>query len=109
MPFKQKYHWGPYLWCFIHTITISDGNNNLEYNTHVKKILQSLVHIIPCPTCVQTYKEHLIILNEKDLSRPMTLFYWSVDLHNLVNTKLNKTPLSYDKALAIWTVGSLAV
>ena len=33
----------------------------------------------------------------------MILFYWSVDLHNLVNSKLNKTQLSYNDALSIWT------
>jgi hypothetical protein len=103
MHFKQKYHWGPYLWSFIHIITISNANN-LEYNTHVKNILESLTNIIPCPTCVQTYKEHLTLLNEKDLSKPMVLFYWSIDLHNLVNCKLNKKQLSYDEALRLWTL-----
>jgi hypothetical protein len=102
MSFKQKYHWGAYLWSFIHIITISNVNN-LEYNTRVKNILELLACIIPCPICAQTYKEHLILLNEKDLSKPMVLFYWSVDLHNLVNYKLNKTQLSYDQALKLWT------
>jgi hypothetical protein len=103
MQYKQKYHWGPYLWSFIHTISIYNGSNILEYNIHVKNILESIAYIIPCQTCVNTYKDFLITLEDKDLSKHMVLFYWSVDLHNLVNSKLNKRQLSYSDALLLWT------
>lgn len=103
MQMKQKYHWGSYLWSFIHTITIANSNDNLEYNTHVKSILQSIQYAIPCPTCAYTYKEFLNTLDQIDLTKPMVLFYWSVDLHNLVNTKLSKPHISYDEAIYMWT------
>lgn len=31
------------------------------------------------------------------------MFRWSVDLHNLVNTQLNKPEIPYDKALTYWS------
>ena len=32
----------------------------------------------------------------------MVLFYWTVDLHNSVNSKLGKQQFTYQQALNIW-------
>jgi hypothetical protein len=98
---KSKYHWGSGLWKFIHSITIVDSDNTeYIYNTHkhIINILHNIVNIFPCSLCIAKYKEHLQKLDKLDLTQSMVLFYWSVDLHNDVNKKLNKPMWSYESA-----------
>lgn len=104
MPLRSKHHWGSHLWGFLHTITIVDYNNkdNKKTNEHILNILYSITNILPCPTCATGYKNFLERLTYLDLSQPMGLFYWSVDLHNYVNSKLNKQQLTYDQAIRKW-------
>ena len=102
MKFIPKDHWGIHLWGFIHTITIIDYDkidDNILRNKHAIVVLKELKDCIPCPTCHDTYKEMLEKLDQIDLERPLGLFYWSVDLHNIVNNKLNKPTWTYEKAL----------
>jgi hypothetical protein len=102
---KPKEHWGPKLWSYIHTITIVNNNDrkeNQKAHEHIITILHSITSVIPCPKCVHGYKLFLERLIYLDLSQPMILFYWSVDLHNYVNSKLNKKQLTYDQAIMIW-------
>ena len=105
MKFIPKDHWGNYLWGFIHTITIIDYNDedNEKENRNAIGILKELKDCIPCPKCRDTYKVMLEKLDDIDLQRPMILFFWSVDLHNIVNNKLNKQSWSYEKALLKWS------
>lgn len=102
---KPKQHWGSKIWAYIHTITIVNNNDrkeNQKAHEHIITILHSITDIIPCPKCVHGYKAFLQRLLYLDLSQPMILFYWSVDLHNYVNSKLNKKQLTYDQAIMIW-------
>lgn len=102
MQLRPKSHWGPYLWGFIHTITIIDYDNNEEYNKNIKEVLKEIKDCFPCPSCKTTYKLLLERLESLDLNKPMVLFYWSVDLHNEVNKKLNKPMWTYEMALMKW-------
>jgi hypothetical protein len=96
-------HWGPYLWGFIHTITVIDEYDNVQQNKHVMEKLRAIQNVIPCPTCVHKYQSSLKQLDLIDVREPMRLFYWSVDLHNTVNARLGKPLWSYEKALQKWT------
>lgn len=102
---RSKYHWGNGLWKFIHSITVVDSNNSefiLETNKNVVNVLHNLINVFPCSLCINTYKEHLLKLRELDLSEAMVLFYWSVDLHNFVNKKLDKPTWNYIDARRHW-------
>jgi len=103
MSFRQKDHWGTYLWGFIHTISIVDMEHNLDYNKSALAQLKGLVNSIPCEKCKMHYKQDLEILDTLDLNQKMVLFYWSVDLHNKINKKLNKMEWTYKMALEKWT------
>jgi hypothetical protein len=104
MQFRPNSHWGPHLWGFIHTITIIDyQESNERYNKNVKDILVSLYDCFPCPSCKGTYKKFLERLDYIDMKESMGLFFWSVDLHNEVNTKLGKPIWPYDMALNKWS------
>lgn len=100
MSYREKNHWGNYLWAYIHTITIVDFENNENYNKNIKKSLLTLQ--TPCHHCNKFYNEYLEKLDTLDLTKSMVLFYWSVDLHNQVNKKLNKPEFSYEEALNKW-------
>jgi len=102
---KSKNHWGNSLWEFIHNITIIDSNNSqyiIESHKHIIPILYNITTIFPCSLCLNTYKDHLKLIEKLDLTKPMSLFYWSVDLHNAVNKKLDKNIYSYEDARLIW-------
>jgi hypothetical protein len=96
-------HWGPYLWGFIHTISVVDEYDNVQQNMHVMAKLRAVKDVIPCPSCVQKYEEFLKQFDFVDVRDPLRLFYWSVDLHNDVNAKLGKPLWSYRQALLKWT------
>jgi hypothetical protein len=102
MRFRPKDHWGPYLWGFIHTISIIDYENSETYNKNIKDVLKELKDCFPCPTCKDTYKNYLDKLENVNIKEPMVLFRWSVDLHNEVNKKLNKPGWTYEMALMKW-------
>jgi hypothetical protein len=103
MPYRQKQHWGSLLWEFIHTITIIDFENNEPYNLSTKNILINIENCIPCCKCKHLYKDFLEKLENLDMSKPMVLFYWSIDLHNAVNKKHDKIEWTYDQSLEKWT------
>lgn len=100
--YRQKYHWGTHLWGFIHTITIIDFENNKEQNEKARDILLSLEDCFPCYKCKSHYKDFLVKLEQLDMTQSLVLFYWSVDLHNLINKKYCKSEWSYDQALDYW-------
>ena len=92
--------WGPKLWFFIHTIAINypDNPSNLDKQKY-NMFFESLKHIIPCEKCRLNYIENL---NEmpviNNLDNATTLFRWTVDLHNKVNSEIGKPILSYEQA-----------
>lgn len=103
MKLRPNSHWGPYLWGFIHTITIIDYDDKTEmYNNNIKDVLVSLKDCFPCPSCKDTYIKFLDRLKYINSNEPMSLFFWSVDLHNEVNIKLGKSIWTYDMALFKW-------
>ena len=63
------------------------------------KFFEAMPDILPCAQCGKHLKENLQIL-PVDTS---DLFKWSVDLHNLVNSQLNKPEIPYEKAYRYWT------
>jgi hypothetical protein len=100
--YRQKFHWGEYLWGYIHTISIIDFENNYEYNKNAIKYLKNVEELIPCESCKKFYIEYIKKLEELDLNKSMILFKWSIDLHNEVNKKLNKKIWAYEDALKHW-------
>lgn len=99
---RPKSHWGPYMWSFIHTITVNDFENNFDFHTNIIENLKGIYNTFPCPTCKALYKTYLDKLDLIDLREPMVLFDWSVELHNAVNAKLGKPLWSRERAIAEW-------
>ena len=107
--FRSRYHWGPFLWGFIHTISVIDnsksfGNNTYEKTQQMIERLHLIQNLFPCSLCKGKYVEHLEKLSNLNKHKEMALFYWSVDLHNDVNRKLGKREWSYEEAKNKWCV-----
>lgn len=77
--------WGPALWKVLHDRTI-EYSMDIESEKRWIKIFHSW---IPCGVCKDHFTE---ILNEfpVDLSSKESYKKWAIDIHNIVNKKLNK-------------------
>jgi hypothetical protein len=84
-------HWGPSLWAFIHTVAISPLVDH-------KSIFKNIENVIPCSICKKTYMDYVT-----KLDGTTDFFAWSVDLHNEVNSKLNKPLMTYNEAREKWS------
>ena len=63
------------------------------------RFFEAMPDILPCSQCGKHLKDNLVILPvDTD-----DMFRWSVDLHNLVNSQLNKPEIPYAKARAYWS------
>jgi len=97
--------WGPGLWKSIHYISLgypdnpTDNDKNNYYNFYI-----NLWKIIPCLSCSNNYKRHLLELPiDSYLQSRNTLFEWTIKLHNIVNKELGKEYISIDKAINIYS------
>lgn len=87
--------WGPHMWFVFHLVaatyptapTAADKTNYMNF-------YQSLQHVLPCPGCRVGYRTIITSDPTKLSARTFTgrdsLFKWTVDAHNRVNSKLNK-------------------
>ena len=105
MVIQSKYHWGKFLWEYIHTICIIDNINksvNLQISKNTIELLKHISNSIPCESCKNEFKNALVSLNLSetiDLSQSMELFKWSVDEHNKINRKNGIKDFPYTEAL----------
>ena len=96
--------WGPSGWSFIHYIALKypkDPTN--EDKEKYFTFFNTLQYVLPCEKCAANYGKNLEELPIREsLSNNADLFKWTVDIHNLVNTELNKPTLTYEEALNIY-------
>ena len=96
--------WGNQAWHFIHLMAIAEMYRFDKSRLHYYKIFfETLSHTLPCNSCNYNMKQHLKELpNIESFQNDRELFYWTVDLHNLVNKQLNKPEWIHDQAFAYW-------
>lgn len=93
--------WGKHMWYTIHFVALAYPHNpSNEDKRQYQVFFENLHHVIPCYKCSVNYISHL---NEKPitvevLSGPVSLFRWTVDIHNLVNKELKKKQWKYTEA-----------
>ena len=91
--------WGKHAWLFLHTITLNYPDEpTLSDKQNYKSFFESLIDILPCPTCREHYEENIknnpIQLNSKE-----DLVRWLIKIHNNVNERKNKPTLSYEEVI----------
>lgn len=94
------YVWGPALWHSLHVISFNYPTEpTKEQQEEYKNFFKSLQHVLPCRYCRDNYKQNLkkLPLNSKRLKNRETFSHWLYEMHELVNTNLNKkSNLSYE-------------
>lgn len=98
--------WGKHLWFSIHFIALKyPSDPTEEHKKNYKEFFENLKMVLPCSRCREHYTEHLGIkpLTEDVLSSQLNLFFWTVDIHNLVNESLEKKTWSHEEALEFYS------
>jgi len=83
--------WGPKLWYIIHNVAfnIIHVKNNIGIY-HLRNFYYNVVpYIIPCLFCRYNYKNHISV-NISPIFNKNTLFHWTVNIHNIVNSSIGK-------------------
>ena len=88
--------WGGPMWRTIHVVALGYPRNpSPETRAQYKAFYDSLRAVIPCVTCRQGYVK---IVDESPvddaLGNAEDLFNWTVGVHNKVNEKLGKLPMT---------------
>ena len=93
--------WGPWAWCFLHTISF---NYPVHPNSKQKKkyhdFILSLKHILPCGHCrknlTKNLKKHPLTM--RDMKSRETFSRWLYGFHEVVNKMLHKkSDLTYEQ------------
>lgn len=95
-------HWGKFIWTSIHIIALGypDKPTQLDKQNY-KEFLTNFWKVIPCYKCSQNYQVHLKELPiDEYLTDNLTLFEWTVKLHNIVNKQLGKNEWTLEEARA---------
>lgn len=90
---------GPHIWEGSHCITFNYPHQpTFEDKQQYKAYFESLVNVLPCPSCRKHYKYNFYenpntILTDKDLESRETLTYWWFKFHKSVSEMLD---VNYD-------------
>lgn len=95
-------NWGSLAWYFIH-ITSLTFEDNLK-NDYIE-FYKTFKELIPCPKCKEHFENNLSKdeFNIENNINKLSIFDWSVRLHNEVNKTKNKPLLTSDEAIKLYT------
>ena len=92
--------WGPSQWHFLHTISFNYPAHPTEtQKKHYRDYILNLKHILPCGKCRKNLIENFrkLPLTMSHMKSRYTFSKYIYDLHELINTMLNKkSGLTYD-------------
>lgn len=90
--------WGPHLWNFLHTMTLTYAKHRhhatKKEKAHMNQFLYHLQFTLPCASCRTNYASYFE-RNPPPLNTRRELFEWLVDLHNAVNRQNQKPIFTY--------------
>lgn len=94
--------WGKHMWFSIHFVAQDYPlEPSQEDVTSYKVFFENLWKVLPCYKCGVNYKRHLKELPiDPYLESRESLFAWTVELHNIVNSELGKPLMTLDEAKA---------
>jgi mitochondrial FAD-linked sulfhydryl oxidase len=84
--------WGPHAWKFIHMVAAAYPVTPTIQDKHMyRTFFESLGKVLPCPGCQVGYARLASeSLTQAVFADRMSLFKWTVEMHNAVNAKLGK-------------------
>ena len=95
--------WGPHAWILIHSIAHDYPlKASVETQQHAICFINSLTHLLPCKKCRYHLENNL---NQAELRKAVTgrnmFFSFTVNLHNKVNSMLQKPIITEENARKI--------
>ena len=93
--------WGPWAWCFLHTISFNyPVQPTAKQKKQYRDFILSPQHVLPCGHCRKNFtkniKKHPLTMG--DLKNRETFSRWLYGLHEVVNKMLHKkSDLTYDQ------------
>jgi hypothetical protein len=90
--------WGSKAWNLLHSFSMNDNfkiNENKKHNYYI--FYTSFIYILPCLICSEHYSDIIYNINplEEDKITRIYLKKWIFDIHNIVNSIINKPKCSY--------------
>lgn len=85
--------WGPSLWHYLHTMSFNYPINPTEVQKkNYRQFIMSLKYVLPCKYCRMNLRKNLkaVPLTETVLKNRDNFSKWMYDLHEHINTMLNK-------------------
>lgn len=93
--------WGKYVWTTLHVIALGYPDTPSDKDkADFKDFYLNFWKVIPCQKCADNYRRHLSEISSIDdaLADSVSLFNWTVDLHNIVNKELGQPVMTYQQA-----------
>lgn len=87
------------IWILIHCLPFKLKTNVFK-NNELKNAVNSFynkIKYLPCNICKKHYNAFLRNFPIRNLTNNIELQNWTIDLHNEVNSRLNKPSFSYDR------------
>lgn len=97
--------WGPHVWIFLHSVTLSYPKNPSETDKqNIKNFFIVVPEILPCPKCRNHFRGHYSEnpLTDEILSSKEKLVKWLISIHNSVNKMNGKPEMSYESVLNMY-------
>lgn len=92
--------WGPSMWHYLHTMSFNyPVNPTVEDKHRYRDFILSLRWTLPCGKCRNNFRMNLkkLPIRMKQMESRLTFSTYVYDLHELINTMLNKrSGLTYD-------------
>jgi hypothetical protein len=85
--------WGPSLWHYLHTMSFNYPINPTDVQKkNYRQFIMSLKYVLPCKYCRMNLRKNLkaVPLTETVLKNRDNFSKWMYDLHEHINTMLNK-------------------
>ena len=90
--------WGPDIWNYIHTYTISIKDDLFYKNKEkISSHLYTIATNLPCPLCSEHAKKYLNRHKMKNIKTKYDLIMLFFEFHNEVNKRKNKPLYNYNK------------
>lgn len=92
---------GPGTWGVMHSL--ARKYTSVQEQKFVKEMIEKIIKNFPCMECRDHAMDYLA-KNPINLDgEKMTVFIWTVDFHNFVNTRLHKDYIDIQDALDLWS------
>jgi len=97
-----KKEWGHIIWYFFHTLAYKLKDTESTHANYLLEIFISICHTLPCPYCRTDAVDLLKKANTSIVKTKPDLIRFMWQFHNIVNKKLGKRYMTFEKHNVIY-------